>query len=179
MKINSKLIILLSCLATPSYAEKIYTWQDENGVTHFSQDKPKGKSAKLVDFEAPPPVDALPAPKKGGNSTSTSSNKSENMISGNWITQPNIGRQATLILKPNGLFSYKQVRDTKNSNELTGNWVYEEGFLMLKGRNKIITRRGKNSTESTFEEIDGQVLSLTKDKLNVIIDDTTYHLKRF
>ncbi|WP_158587147.1 DUF4124 domain-containing protein [Motilimonas pumila] len=178
MKINSKLIILLSCLATPSYAEKIYTWQDENGVTHFSQDKPKGKSAKLVDFEAPPPVDALPAPHKSTVANS-SSNKSENMISGNWITQPNIGRQATLILKPNGLFSYKRVRDTKNSTELSGNWVYEEGFLMLKGRNKIIIRRGKSSTESTFEEIDGQVLSLTKDKLNVIIDDTSYFLMRF
>ncbi|MCE0557207.1 MULTISPECIES: DUF4124 domain-containing protein [unclassified Motilimonas] len=183
MKLNHNLWILLACLSGGAQAEKVYTWVDDNGVAHFSQDKPKNVDAKQVKFVAPPPVkDLPPITNSKNNSTATtiiSDNKSNNLISGNWITGTESIRKSTLILKPNKQFSYQSLNDPKNAVDLIGTWHYEEGFLQLKVNKKVITRRGKKSESYNNRDIDAQVLQLDNNKMNIIIEDEHLHLSRF
>ncbi len=61
----SLFLLLLSCL-TPSHAQRIYTWVDENGVTHFDE-SPRSQSAMTLDMPDTPMTEApgpLPAPTK-------------------------------------------------------------------------------------------------------------------
>ncbi|MCE2570795.1 DUF4124 domain-containing protein [Motilimonas eburnea] len=177
MKQKYNLLLLIACFAHSAHADKVYTWVDDNGVAHFSQDKPKGVNAKQVQFVAPPPVDELPA--ASTVQTSNDDNKSDEMISGNWITSPSTLRKSTLILKPNRQFSYQSLNDPKNSVDLIGTWHYEEGFLQLQVNKKIVLKRGKKSESYENEPIDVQVLQLTNNKMSIMIDDQNIDLARF
>ena len=183
MKPNHNLLILLACLTGSAQADKVYTWVDDNGVAHFSQEKPKNTDAEQVQFVAPPPVKKLPtvanATNTNGNSTTTTNNKSNNIISGNWITGTESIRKSTLILKPNQQFSYQSLNDAKNSVDFIGTWHYEEGFLQLKVNKKVVMKRGKKSESFDSHDIDAQVLQLDNNKMSIIIEETHLNLTRF
>ncbi len=179
MKLKFNSLLLLACLANSAHADKVYTWVDDNGVAHFSQDKPKGVEAKQVQFVAPAPVKQLPAASASSTKTSVSDNKSSNMISGNWITPPSEIRKSTLILKPNQQFSFQSLNDPKNSTDIIGTWHYEEGFLQLNVNKKIVMKRGKKSESFDNEIIDAQVLHLSNNKMSIIINDANLELSRF
>ncbi|MCE2594974.1 DUF4124 domain-containing protein [Motilimonas cestriensis] len=179
MKLNHNLWILLACLSGSAQAEKVYTWVDDKGVAHFSQDKPKNVDAKQVKFVAPPPVNKLPPVSNTNTNTTITDNKSNNVISGNWITGTESIRKSTLILKPNQQFSYQSLNDPKNFIDLIGTWHYEEGFLQLKVNKKVVTRRGKKSESYNNQDIDAQVLQLDNNKMNIIIEDNQLYLSRF
>ncbi|MCL1059545.1 DUF4124 domain-containing protein [Shewanella gelidimarina] len=44
-------LLFASLFSTHSYASEIYTWVDEQGVTHFSQEPPEQKEAKKIYSE--------------------------------------------------------------------------------------------------------------------------------
>ncbi len=46
--------LLLTLLALPASAEKVYKWVDENGVSHFSAQPPPEQSAETVDVRPAP-----------------------------------------------------------------------------------------------------------------------------
>lgn len=48
------LAILALGVSVSAHAEKMYQWTDENGVVHFSDQKPKGKDFKTVDIPTSP-----------------------------------------------------------------------------------------------------------------------------
>ncbi|MFO6424479.1 DUF4124 domain-containing protein [Motilimonas sp. KMU-193] len=182
MKIKINSLLLLACFVNTAHADKVYTWVDDNGVAHFSQDKPKGVDAKQVQFVAPPPVKQLPAASSTSTKAQTatvSDNKSNNMISGNWITPPGSLRKSTLILKPNQQFSFQSLNDPKNSTDIMGTWHYEEGFLQLDVNKKIVMKRGKKTESFDNEIIDAQVLQLSNNKMSIIINDANLELSRF
>ena len=52
------LLALLACTNLSAQAEDFYKWVDRNGVTHFSEKKPKDQPSTLVSFKGgnPPPA---------------------------------------------------------------------------------------------------------------------------
>lgn len=57
---------LLICLSQGSFAAKVYTWTDENGVTHYGEHPPKGVNAKKINARTghsePTPAPAAATP---------------------------------------------------------------------------------------------------------------------
>ena len=181
MKLNHNLLLILACLGGSAQADQVYTWVDDNGVAHFSQEKPKNVDAQQVKFVAPPPVKTLPPASGSGTikaNTTTTDNKSNNMISGDWITRSDAIRKSTLVLKPNQQFSYQSLNDPKNSVDIIGTWLYEEGFLQLNVTKKITLKRGKKSESYDVYDIDAQVLQLDNNQMSIIIEDSHLNLVR-
>lgn len=50
------LLSLLLLFIPLSSSAEIYTWKDENGVTHFSQDKPENQAAQTVEVKEQKPA---------------------------------------------------------------------------------------------------------------------------
>ena len=46
--------LLLMVLAPPLFAQQYYKWVDDEGVTHYASEKPKGKDARKVEAHNPP-----------------------------------------------------------------------------------------------------------------------------
>jgi hypothetical protein len=44
-------LILFSATAFGQSIEKVYTWTDEEGVTHYSKDAPEGTEAELISLD--------------------------------------------------------------------------------------------------------------------------------
>lgn len=55
------LLVLASLAAPPLAAETIYKWVDDEGRTHYSQEKPPGERAKPVDLRPPNLIPGLSA----------------------------------------------------------------------------------------------------------------------
>lgn len=45
---------IMCSLAAPAISAQLYKWQDENGVVHFTDKPPKGKTATKMRVKAPP-----------------------------------------------------------------------------------------------------------------------------
>lgn len=52
-----KIISLLLLLSAPlAHSTQIYTWKDENGVTHFSQEEPQNQTADSIEVKEQKPA---------------------------------------------------------------------------------------------------------------------------
>lgn len=51
MKVLTVCLILFSITAVGQSVEKVYTWIDSEGVTHYSKDAPDGTEAELISLD--------------------------------------------------------------------------------------------------------------------------------
>lgn len=51
--ITASILFGLSFVALPAYAQTVKTWVDEDGVTHYSDQKPSGDEAEVKEVEVP------------------------------------------------------------------------------------------------------------------------------
>lgn len=68
--------MVFMCLSQPVVATKIYTWVDENGVTHYTENKPEAEDNNVKEMEIKSSSKA-PKNKVSSNKYSTSSVNSD------------------------------------------------------------------------------------------------------
>lgn len=68
-------------MASSAHAEKMYQWTDENGVVHFSDQKPQGQDFKTVDVPTTPVTGTVspipPASEQGADAPSAAQQRRE------------------------------------------------------------------------------------------------------
>lgn len=94
---NWILMVALICAGHCVYAAEVYTWKDQNGITHFSQVPPEAGDSKLIDVEDASPSASDDAYQGSAQADAAITAETEDMFteSGEEIAQQRLDQIAT------------------------------------------------------------------------------------
>ncbi|WP_028863183.1 DUF4124 domain-containing protein [Psychromonas aquimarina] len=147
---------LLLILSSFSVSAEIYTWQDEKGVTHFSQTQ---EEQQIV---TPP-------------STSPAADKfSQPFLIGKWTGKSGQTKQEWVFKNP-GFFSIKQTSDTDNEIIYTGQWELDDPKILLSVIFKSISSQSSGFASS---QSSADIIEHEKHRILISFNEEKFWLER-
>ena len=167
---------LLSLVISFTASAKIYTWQDAQGVTHFSEKKPDHQ----VEIIHP---STLPKITKSEEMNALSATMpltfSGDFMLGTW-TGFSDSSQSTQewVFKEQGLFTIKQSAMSNIDLVYTGQWELAEQAILLNG--KLFDEGGMTVNNTDFDPSNKQAKILDNDNNRLLVgfNDEKFWLER-
>lgn len=168
-------ITLLSLMVSFSVSAKIYTWQDTQGVTHFSETKPQHKVTTL-QVQRTTKNTSFSKTKKSLQ-TEQQSLISNDFLLGTW-TGFNDREQSMQewIFKEQGIFAIKQSSYNNFEMLFTGQWQLVQKVILLNGQ--LSTAEDTNNRDLPAVDKTVEIFEKDNNRLLVSFDDEEFWLER-
>ncbi|WP_019613596.1 DUF4124 domain-containing protein [Psychromonas ossibalaenae] len=147
---------LLMILSSFSVTAEIYTWQDEKGVTHFSQ------------TEAEEQIEAMQA------DSSAADKFSQPFLIGKWTGKSGQTKHEWVFKNP-GFFSIKQTSDSSSEIIYTGQWELDDPKVMLSVIFKSISNKSSGFVTS---QNSADIIEHEKHRILISYNEEKFWLER-
>ncbi|WP_193755575.1 DUF4124 domain-containing protein [Psychromonas sp. psych-6C06] len=177
-------ITLLIALFTTQLSAEIYSWKDENGVTHFSETKPTKPTndIKTISVEKDPESEivAEKAAEKAKPAVTVANDKlSKPFLISRWVGySKSTKKQQEWIFKDDGFFSIKQTLNEKSDLLYTGQWELEYEDILLSIAFKAETNNGEKSSGFVSIQNSAEVYEYEKNRILVNFNEEEFWLER-
>jgi len=176
-------LLITIIFSTQLFAE-IYSWKDENGVTHFSETKPAKllHKVKTISVEKDPESEivAEKAAEKAKPKAPLSDDKlSEAFLVGRWVGySKSAKKQQEWIFKDDGFFSIKQTLNAKSDLMYTGQWELDYEDILLTIAFKAETNNGEKSSGFVSIQNSAEVYEFKRNRILVNFNEEEFWLER-
>ena len=175
---------LLLTLFSQQLIAEIYSWKDENGVTHFSETKPTKTVDKIktisVDKDPESEIVAEKAAEKNKPKAEIDySQLSEAFLVGRWVGYSKVSKkEQEWSFKEDGFFSIKQILNENSDLMYTGQWTLDYEDIMLSIAFKAEKNNGEKSSGFVSIQNSAEVYEYTKNRILVNFNEEEFWLKR-
>ncbi len=175
--------LIVTIFSSQLFAE-IYSWKDENGVTHFSETKPTEPVNKLktisVDKDPESEIVAEKVAEKAKPKPSIAYDKlSKAFLVDRWVGySKSTKKQQEWIFKDDGFFSIKQTLNAKSYLSYTGQWELDYEDIMLSIAFKAETNNGEKSSGFVSIQNSAEVYDFEQNHILVNFNEDEFWLER-
>lgn len=169
---------------TTQLSAEIYSWKDENGVTHFSETRPTKAVNKVqtisVTKDPESEIIAEKAAEKLAPKKEIEYDKlSEDALVGRWVGySKSTKKQQVWIFKSDGFFSIKQTLNESSDLMYTGQWDLDYEDIMLSIAFKAEKNNGEKSSGFVSIQNSAEIYEYKKDRILVNFNEEEFWLER-
>lgn len=187
--------LLTLCLILTSFTlhAEIYTWKDENGVTHFAQDKPDNQTAKSLDVDTQKPTSSSHQQKQTEQQASRVTKKieadpklltQEHKLADEFLISRWSGfskttkKQQLWIFKKDGFFSIKQTKGDTESVTYSGEWTLDYEDILLSINFKASDNNGQHTSGFVSIENSAEIIENSESRMLISFNEEEFWLER-
>lgn len=181
-------ITLLITIFSQQLVAEVYSWQDEKGITHFSQTKPSKTAANIktmpiikdlalsgaIDTNVAQPSEQTP-PIADAHATHQ---LSEDFLLGDWVSTNEGAEKQQWVIKKDGVFSIQQTKNSKTNSRFTGQWQLIGETIKLSIMLKSETIDGIKKSDFISQEKLAEIADYQKDRLLINFNGQQFWLAR-
>lgn len=169
---------------TTQLSAEIYSWKDENGVTHFSETKPNKpvNNIKTLSVKKDPESEVVSekaAERAQPKSEFADDKLSEAFLAGLWVGySKSTKKKQQWTFKDDGFFSIKQILNEKTDLMYTGQWELDYEDIMLSIAFKAETNNGEKNSGFVSIQNSAEVYEFEKNRILVNFNEEEFWLER-
>lgn len=175
---------ILIVLFSAQLSAAIYSWKDDNGVTHFSETKPieHVNKIKTISVDKDPSSDIVA--EKRAEKTQPKTVIDDDKLSVAFLTDRWVGyskstkKQQEWIFKEDGFFSIKQTFDETSDIMYTGQWELDYEDIMLSIAFKAETKNAQKSSGFVSIQNSAEIYEHQKNRILVNFNEEEFWLER-